>query len=103
MDWIILAQQTGGGELGGAELNGADAAAVTAVIVGYFLCVGFFVLLGIASTAFWIWMLVDCCTKEPSEGNDKIVWILVIVLLQFIGGLIYYFARRPQRIAMYGR
>lgn len=51
---------------------------------------------------FWIWMIVDCTTKEPSEGNDKLIWIVVILLGYFIGALIYYFARRPQRIAKTG-
>jgi hypothetical protein len=51
---------------------------------------------------FWIWMIVDCVTKEPTEGNNKLIWILVIVLVGWIGALIYYFARRPQRIAQTG-
>jgi len=54
-----------------------------------------FVLLGLALMVFWIWMLVDCATKEPSQGNDKIVWILVIVFMNWLGALIYYLARRP--------
>ena len=58
--------------------------------------------IGLGGTILWVWMLVDCATKEPSEGNDKIVWILVIVLTHFIGALIYLLARRPQRIQMYG-
>jgi len=53
--------------------------------------------------SFWIWMLVDCATKEPSGGNDKLIWVLIIVLGHFIGALIYYFVRRPQRYARYGR
>jgi len=59
--------------------------------------------IGIGGTILWIWMLVDCATKEPSEGNDKIVWILVIVFTHFIGALIYLLARRPKRIQLYGR
>jgi hypothetical protein len=59
-----------------------------------------FVALG---TAFWIWMLVDCATKEPSEGNDKIVWVVIIALTHWIGAAIYYFVRRPKRIAESGR
>jgi TctA family transporter len=51
----------------------------------------------IASLVLWIWMLVDCATKESGQGNDKIIWILVIVLTGVIGALIYLFARRPQR------
>ena len=49
-----------------------------------------------AAAAFWIWMIVDCATNEPAS-NDKIVWLLVIVLLHFIGALIYFFARRLNR------
>jgi hypothetical protein len=59
--------------------------------------------LGVGLTAFWIWMLIDCATNEPSEGSDKVVWILVIVLTHWIGALIYLLARRPQRIQSYGR
>jgi sterol desaturase/sphingolipid hydroxylase (fatty acid hydroxylase superfamily) len=59
-------------------------------------------LVGVAGTAFWIWMLIDCVTKEPSEGNDKLIWILVVVLTHLFGALIYYFVRRPQRMQLYG-
>jgi hypothetical protein len=55
------------------------------------------------ATIFWIWMLVDCATKEPSEGNDKVVWILVIVFTHWVGALIYYLVRRPERIREHGR
>ena len=24
-------------------------------------------------TIFWVWMLVDCATKESNQGSDKIV------------------------------
>ena len=34
-----------------------------------------FLALGAVGTIFWIWMLVECATKEPPEGNDKVVWI----------------------------
>lgn len=62
----------------------------------------FFLLLGFTGLVFWVWMIVDCATKEPSQGNDKIVWILVIIFTNWIGALIYYFVRRPQRIARFG-
>jgi hypothetical protein len=61
-----------------------------------------FLILGIGGTVFWIWMIIDCATNEPSEGNEKIVWILVIVLTHWIGALISYFVRRPARIRQYG-
>ena len=63
----------------------------------------FFLLVAFSGFAFWIWMLVDCATKEADTGNNKVVWILVIALTHFIGALIYLFVRRPQRIAELGR
>ncbi len=62
-----------------------------------------FALVGIAATILWIWTIIDCATKEPSEGNDKIIWIIVIVVTHWIGSLIYIFVRRPQRIQQHGR
>ncbi len=67
------------------------------------LCVGFFGLLALAGVVFWIWMLVDCLTNEPSEGNDKVIWALVILLVHILGAILYYFVRRPTRIQRYGR
>lgn len=59
-------------------------------------------LVGLLGSIFWIWMIVDCAMKEPSEGNDKLVWIIIIVFTHFIGAVIYFFARRPQRRAELG-
>lgn len=64
------------------------------VVFGSLACLG---------TILWIWMLVDCLMNEPSEGNEKIIWVIVILLTHWIGALIYLFARRPQRIAQYGK
>lgn len=61
------------------------------------------VLVGLVGTVFWIWMIIDCATKERSEGNDKVIWILVILFTHLIGALIYFFARRPARIREVGR
>jgi hypothetical protein len=66
----------------------------------------FFVLVmggaAVLATVFWIWMLVDCAMKEPSQGNDKIVWVLVILFTHVIGAALYFFIRRPKRIAQTG-
>ena len=71
------------------------------------LIVIFFVLLVVAiaigGTIFWIWMIIDCVTKEPSEGNEKIAWLLLLLLTHFVGAAIYYVVRRPQRIQTLGR
>ena len=63
----------------------------------------FFLTLAVAAMALWVWAIVDCATKEPSEGNDKIIWILVIVFLHLLGAILYVLIRRPERIRKYGR
>jgi len=72
------------------------------VPVLFFLFFLFSVTLALVVTGFWIWMLIDCATKEPSEGNDKVIWILIIIFTNWIGALIYFFVRRPERIQRYG-
>jgi len=69
----------------------------------YFLLFVCFVVFGIIGTGLWVWILVDCATKEADTGNNKIVWVLVIALTHLIGAAIYYFVRRPQRMAELGR
>jgi len=66
------------------------------------LMVLFFLPVVLLATVFWVWMLVDCATKEPSQGNDKIIWILVIIFTHWIGALIYYLVRRPERKKLFG-
>ncbi len=56
----------------------------------------------VGGTIFWIWMLIDCATKESNEGSDKIVWIIIILLAHLLGALIYFFVRRPKRIEATG-
>ena len=40
---------------------------------------------------FWVKMIIDAAKRQFPKENDKVVWILVIVLASFIGALIYYF------------
>ena len=68
---------------------------------GLFFGLAFFCL-AVIGTIFWIWMLVDCAMKETSQGNDKLIWVLVILFTHWIGAAIYFFVRRPQRIREVG-
>jgi len=44
----------------------------------------------IATSVFWIRMLVDCLKREFKDSNEKIIWVLVIIFLQIAGALIYW-------------
>lgn len=59
--------------------------------------------IGLLATVFWIWMIIDVATKESENGNDKIVWILVVILAGVIGAAVYYFVRRPERMKKFGK
>lgn len=62
-----------------------------------------FLVFGVVGTILWVWVIVDCATNEKSEGNDKLIWILIIVLTHWIGALLYLLVRRPQRIEELGK
>ncbi|WP_339730057.1 PLD nuclease N-terminal domain-containing protein [uncultured Gimesia sp.] len=61
------------------------------------------VVIGVLATVFWVWMLIDCLKNEPSMGNDKIIWALVIVFLSYLGAILYYLVRRPERMKQTGQ
>ena len=63
----------------------------------------FVICVGLGCLAFWIWMLVDCATKEPDTGNTKVCWLMIILFAYIIGALIYYFVRVRRRWVEVGR
>ena len=65
------------------------------IVATFMLVAGMVLLFG---SIFWVWMLVDCATKESDLGNTKIVWLLIILFTHMIGALLYFFVRRPERI-----
>jgi hypothetical protein len=49
-----------------------------------------FVVIGIGGTILWIIGLVDVLRNTRLEGNDRIIWVLVVVLLQALGAILYF-------------
>jgi membrane-associated phospholipid phosphatase len=54
-------------------------------------------LLAVFGTVFWIWMIADCATKE--KDPDRLIWILIIIFTHILGAALYFFVRRPVRMA----
>jgi hypothetical protein len=50
----------------------------------------------LAAGAFWLWMFIDVLAKQ---GEDKIVWALVVFFLNLPGAMVYYFIARKNRVA----
>ena len=59
--------------------------------------------IGLSSLALWIWMLVEVLTRETDEGNNRLIWALVIVFTHWVGALIYLLVRRQERISKLGK
>jgi len=55
--------------------------------------------LAVAAGVFWVMVLADCLMNETREGNERIVWTLVIIFTLVIGAALYFFLRRPRRMA----
>ncbi|MEQ8763472.1 MAG: PLD nuclease N-terminal domain-containing protein [Planctomycetota bacterium] len=66
-------------------------AAIQALFIGIALA-------GLLSFIFTVWMLFDCIRNESSEGNDKLVWVVLMLAAPFFGSLAYYLIRRPARL-----
>lgn len=70
-------------------------ASIIAGTIGLLLWL-FFAALGIAAFIFWIMMLINAIQNPRITGAQKIVWVLVILFLHFLGALIYFFVGRDQ-------
>jgi hypothetical protein len=58
------------------------------------LFVLFAMAIGVLLLVFWIWMLIDAIKNPRLDGTERVVWVLVILFLHFLGALIYFFAGR---------
>jgi prolipoprotein diacylglyceryltransferase len=67
------------------------------VILGIIFLVLVITIIFILAFVFWIWMIVDCAQRKFRNETDKVVWILVVIFLQLIGAIIYYFAVKRNR------
>ena len=53
-----------------------------------------FGLIGLALFAFWVWSLVDAIKNPKLDGNMRLIWVIVIVVVGPLGSLIYLLAGR---------
>ena len=65
-----------------------DQSAVS-VFLGGGICVFISVLLSLVAVVFWVWALIDAIKNPRLNDNERLIWIIVIVLTNWIGALIY--------------
>lgn len=49
-------------------------------------------------TLLWIIALVDILKSNFKESNNKILWVLVVILLPVIGSILYFIIGKNQKI-----
>jgi len=77
-------------------------AAVAGAVLGFFflflIIPILIVVIAILALIFWIFMIVDVAQRKFTNENDRLLWILIVVLVGIIGALIYYFMiKRPNK------
>ena len=59
------------------------------------ICWGLFMLLALALTVLWVWMLIDSIARQeyeyPPNAGSKVLWIVLIILFGQLAAIIYYF------------
>ena len=56
------------------------------------------ILIVLAASIFWIWMLIDVLASNMPVA-EKLLWFLVIFFLHLVGAIIYFVVGRSGRVA----
>jgi hypothetical protein len=57
---------------------------------GGMLCfIGFMILLSLVTFTIWVWALVDAIKNPRLSDNERILWVVVILMTHCLGALIY--------------
>jgi hypothetical protein len=52
----------------------------------------------LAAFVFWIWMLISAIQNNGLTGTEKVIWVLVIIFLHFLGAFLYLLLGHPKRL-----
>ena len=55
-------------------------------------------LLGLASIIYWIVAIIDVVRSKFQDETTKIIWLLIVILLGFLGAIIYRIFGRSGRV-----
>jgi hypothetical protein len=74
--------------MGPVEVGSILVASFIGILLFWFII--FFLFL--AGAIFWVWMFIDCLTRENyRDQNDKVVWVIVLLLASILGAVLYFF------------
>lgn len=76
--------------------NEAGAAAAGAMGLGLVIFFIIMAIIGLVAFIFWIWSIIDCVKRDFPGDNEKILWLVIIIILGVLGSLIYLIAGRKK-------
>jgi hypothetical protein len=62
---------------------------------GVGLLMGIFIFLAVCF--LWIIALIDIL-RSDFQGNDKVLWVLVVIFFPFLGSILYFIIGRSRKI-----
>jgi len=66
--------------------------------MGMFEGVVFFGLMWLVVAVLWLVALVDILKSEFKDGLTKVIWLILVIFLPFMGSILYFFIGRDQKI-----
>lgn len=78
-----------------ADEAAAAAAGTAAVGIAAGMMI-FWVIFGILSFALFLWALIDVIRRQFPNQNDKILWIVLILLIGMLGPILYLIIGRKK-------
>lgn len=75
-----------------AEAAAAGTAAA-GLVVGW---IAFWVIFGLGGFILFLWALIDVIRRQFPNQNDKILWILLIILISWLGPILYLIIGRKK-------
>jgi len=90
---LLLAQTDYG--TSSSDAAAAAAAGTAAVGLGIGLIV-FWLIFGLGGFALFLWALIDCIRRDFQNPNDKILWIVLILVIAWLGPILYLIIGRKK-------
>jgi len=57
-----------------------------------------FFIVAIIAVIFWLWMLIDALSRKNYDTeNEKLLWCIIILLGNWIGGILYFFLVKKKK------
>lgn len=60
---------------------------------------GFFaMIIGLGCTLIWVLAIIEIVKSEFQDKNERLIWLLLVILLPLIGTILYFAIGRKQRL-----